>query len=57
MTIEAMALLPWYEDLFTRQELSNARRRLEEHKFDIDAYLATAWSNPPGWWGEVQANQ
>jgi hypothetical protein len=39
MSCEAMALLPWYEELFSSEELAVARRRLTEHNFDIDGFI------------------
>ena len=49
MSVEAMALLPWYEALFTVAERENARRRLEGHGFDVDAFLRSAAASPPPW--------
>ena len=51
MSAEAAALLPWYEELFTATELAVARRRLIEHKFDVDAFLRTRTASPPAWTG------
>jgi hypothetical protein len=36
MSCEAIALLPWYEDPFSANELALARHRLVEHNFDVD---------------------
>jgi hypothetical protein len=55
MTVEAMSLLPWFEGIFTDRERAAARRRLEEHRFDVDAFAATALSNPPKWWLEQRS--
>lgn len=49
LSCEAMALLPWYEALFTVDEKTAARRRLAEHRFDVDAFLRTASARPPSW--------
>jgi hypothetical protein len=38
---EATMLRPEYETLFTADERLLARRRLEEHGFDVDAHLRT----------------
>jgi hypothetical protein len=39
LSSEATMLRPAYADLFTPDELLLARRRLEEHGFDVDAHL------------------
>lgn len=49
MSVEANVLLPWFQDLFTWEEQTNARRKLEAHGFDVDAYLANARLYPPDW--------
>lgn len=49
MSVEAFALLPWYRDLFTADELATARRRLERHEFDVDDFLARAADHAPSW--------
>lgn len=49
MSVEACALLPWYSDLFSDDELTTARRRLVEHRFDIDSFLRDRAASPPGW--------
>ena len=38
-SVEAYVLHPRYRRLFTSDELIVARRRLEAHSFDVDAYL------------------
>ena len=50
MSCEAIALLPWYEDLFSANELAVARRQLTEHNFDVDGFIQEASANPPSWW-------
>ena len=42
LSVEAFVSLPWYESLFGYDERQTARRRLEAHRFDVDAFLATA---------------
>jgi hypothetical protein len=37
--VEAWVLRPEYEVLFTEDERVTARRRLEDHEFDVDRYL------------------
>lgn len=49
MTVEALSLLPWYADLFEVEDAVSARRRLEAHRFDVDAFLDRRTASPPGW--------
>jgi hypothetical protein len=49
MSVEAAALLPWYEELFTATERAVARRRLVEHGFDVAAFLRARTVSPPAW--------
>lgn len=49
MSVEACALLPWYEELFSDAERATARRRLVEHRFDVDGFLQARGANPPPW--------
>lgn len=49
MSVEAAVLLPWYELLYTDDERAVARRRLVEHRFDVDAFLRTRCATPPSW--------
>lgn len=49
MSVEAHALLPWYRELFTDEQLSAAERRLREHRFDVDAFLRHAERMWPSW--------
>lgn len=39
LSVEAHVLLPRFEALFTPAERQAARRRLEDHGFDVDAFL------------------
>lgn len=41
-TVEAMVVLPWYEGLFTEEELSEARDRLTRMGFDVAGHVADA---------------
>jgi hypothetical protein len=50
MSVEALAILPWYSPLFDSGMISRARQRLEEHCFDVDGYLVTRTASPPSWW-------
>jgi hypothetical protein len=46
MSVEAVALLPWYDSLFTDEQRAVARHRLVEHHFDLDAYLSNRVASP-----------
>ena len=50
MSCEAIALLPWYEELFSDDERAVARHRLTEHNFDVDSFVRLASTTPPSWW-------
>jgi hypothetical protein len=39
ISVEAVVLLPSYHELFTAEQLETARRRLTEHRFDVDSWL------------------
>jgi hypothetical protein len=39
LSIESRVILPWYRDLFTAQEISTARYRLQDHRFRVEEYL------------------
>jgi hypothetical protein len=54
MSCEAVALLPWYEELFSDDELASARHRLTEHNFDYNSFIERSAASPPLWWGQVQ---
>lgn len=42
-SLEAVVIKPCYAQLFTDDELRTARRRLEDHGFDVNQYLATTF--------------
>lgn len=48
-SVEFAANLPWFQSLFTDQELQAGRTRLELHDFPVEARLADATANPPAW--------
>ena len=48
-SVEAHVLLPWYENLFTDEDRSVAKHRLEEHGFDVPGFLRAAEQHPPTW--------
>ncbi len=39
LTIESRVLLPSYQELFSCDEISTARRRLQDHRYGVDRYL------------------
>jgi hypothetical protein len=49
MTVEALAILPWYAPLFEPEVVTRARRRLADYGFDVDSYVAERTANPPTW--------
>jgi hypothetical protein len=50
MSVEALAVLPWYASLFDQDLIRRARQRLLEYRFDVDAYLGARTACPPTWW-------
>jgi hypothetical protein len=48
-TVEFVANLPWFRDLFTLDELDEARARLVAHDFPFEERLAVASAHPPDW--------
>lgn len=48
-SVEFVANLPWFRDLFTEDELVEARSRLVLHHFPFDERLAAAAAHPPEW--------
>jgi hypothetical protein len=50
MTVEAIALLPWYAELFDEHDTVLARRRLDAYGFDVDDFLIRRTQSPPSWW-------
>ncbi len=49
MTVEAISLLPWYQELFDDGVRQDAHRKLSAHGFDVDGFLAAHTANPPAW--------
>jgi hypothetical protein len=47
MSVKAFALLPWYRELFTEEQLETAERRLREYRFDVERFLRAATQSPP----------
>ena len=48
-SVEFVANLPWFSDLFTEDELVEARFRLTSHDFPFEERLAVAAAHPPDW--------
>ena len=48
-SVEFAANLPWFRELFTEDELYEARTRLILHDFPVDEQLAKATTHPPNW--------
>ena len=48
-SLEFAVLLPWFAELFTDDELEEARRRLMLLDFDVDNRLTARVASPPGW--------
>lgn len=46
---EYAVCLPWFEELFTREERVEARSRLVIHEFPLDRRLEQDRQNPPDW--------
>jgi hypothetical protein len=50
MTVEALALLPWYAPLFEESDRQLAQDRLRNYKFDIETFLGRRTAVPPQWY-------
>jgi hypothetical protein len=48
-SVEFVANLPWFQPLFTDQELEAGRTRLALHDFSVETSLAAAAASPPAW--------
>ena len=48
-SVEFVANLPWFRELFTEDELDEARTRLALHDFAVEEQLAAAAAHPPDW--------
>ena len=48
-SVEFVAILPWFRDLFTEDELYEARSRLAVHEFPVEEKLVAAAAHPPDW--------
>jgi hypothetical protein len=48
-SVEFVASLPWFRDLFTEDELDEARSRLILHDFPFEERLDTFAAHPPDW--------
>lgn len=52
-SLEFAVLLPWFAELFTDDELEEARRRLVLLDFDVTDRLAARTASPPEWVGTL----
>ena len=50
LAVEALALLPWYDSLFTDTVRELAPRRLVDYHFDVDSFVARRMESPPDWY-------
>jgi hypothetical protein len=48
-SVEFAANLPWFQPLFTDQELQAGRSRLALHDFPFETRMAAAVAEPPAW--------
>jgi hypothetical protein len=48
-SVEFVANLPWFTDLFTEDEFDEAKTRLIVHEFPFEERLAAAVAHPPDW--------
>jgi hypothetical protein len=48
-SVEFVANLPWFRELFTEDELDKAKLRLILHNFPVEERLAAAAASPPDW--------
>ena len=48
-SVEFVASLPWFRELFTEDELDEARTRLTLHDFPVEEQLAATAAHPPDW--------
>jgi hypothetical protein len=53
-SVEFVANLPWFTNLFTEDELYEARSRLTLHDFPVEDQLAAAAAHPPDWVADLQ---
>jgi hypothetical protein len=48
-SVEFVACLPWFRELFNDKELDEAESRLKLHDFPVKVRLAAAAEHPPSW--------
>ncbi len=48
-SVEFAACLPWFSELFTTEEINEARTRLILHEFPLEARITAASASPPAW--------
>lgn len=56
-SVEYAASLPWFQELFTADQLYEAQTRLITHEFDLDRALTSADANPPAWLSELEESE
>lgn len=54
-SLEFAVLLPWFAELFTDDQLEEARRRLVLLDFDVDGRLGARTPSPPAWVASLPA--
>ena len=54
VSIEYAASLPWFQELFTDDQIYEARTRLVTHDFDLDRAIAAEQSRPPSWLSDLE---
>lgn len=56
-SVEYAVSLPWFQELFTADQLYKARTRLIVHEFDLDEALTLERANPPAWLAELEETE
>jgi hypothetical protein len=56
-SVEYMACLSWFRELFSENQLYEARTRLIAHDFPLDRKLAAAALEPPDWLAELEVDE
>lgn len=52
-SVEFAACLPWFEPLFSDEEIRRAERRLLLHEFPLQEHLDHSRAHPPSWWARA----
>src|ERR1700752_4585791 len=56
-SIEYAASLPCFQEIFTDDQLYEARTRLITHEFDLARALAEEAANPPAWLDDLEPDE